>query len=444
MHTLEQLRAGALHGTTRLDLAAGLTEFPREIFDLADTLEILNLSGNQLTDLPADLGRLHRLRILFCSDNCFTHVPAAVGQCPELRMVGFKANEIRKLPAAALPPKLRWLILTDNQLTALPPEIGRCQHLQKLMLAGNRLTELPASMAGCGQLELLRIAANRFEVLPAWLLALPRLAWLAYAGNPFCDRLEADVLARHPIGGIEWQELAVQQQLGEGASGVIYRAQWERSAPPAEVAVKLFKGAVTSDGLPHSEMTACIAAGAHPHLIAVAGKITGHPTGAEGLVLELMGPEYRVLAGPPSFATCTRDVYAPEVRFSLPVMLRLAHGIAAAVRHLHAQGILHGDLYAHNILATADGRCRLSDFGAAGFFDPADLATAENVQRLEVCAFGHLLEELLARLDAPAAAEPTVAALRKLQASCVQPTVAARPLLAKVERQLHELRTMPA
>jgi Leucine-rich repeat (LRR) protein len=135
MHTLDQLRAGYLAGVTRLDLSAGLTEFPREIFDLADSLEILNLSGNALSSLPTDLPRLHRLRVLFCSDNQFTAVPEVLGQCPQLSMVGFKANQLRTLPAAALPPLLRWLILTDNQLESLPPEIGDCLQLQKLMLA---------------------------------------------------------------------------------------------------------------------------------------------------------------------------------------------------------------------------------------------------------------------------------------------------------------------
>ena len=153
MHTLDQLRTGQLHGTKQLNLAAGLTEFPREIFALADTLEVLNLTGNALSSLPDDFARLHRLRILFCSDNQFTEVPAVLGQCPQLSMVGFKANRIRTLPAAALTPTLRWLILTDNRLEALPAEIGNCQQLQKLMLAGNRLTELPETLAHCTNLE---------------------------------------------------------------------------------------------------------------------------------------------------------------------------------------------------------------------------------------------------------------------------------------------------
>ncbi|OON66452.1 leucine-rich repeat-containing protein kinase family protein [Hymenobacter sp. CRA2] len=440
MHTLEQLRAGRLAGATRLNLSEGLTEFPREIFELADTLEVLNLSGNALSTLPADLGRLHKLRILFCSDNQFTAVPESVGQCPALSMVGFKANRIHTLPGAALPPQLRWLILTDNALQALPPEIGRCQHLQKLMLAGNQLQELPETMAACTQLELLRLAANRFTALPAWLLQLPRLAWLAYAGNPFADRSEAAVVARHPIQAINWPELTLEEQLGEGASGVIFRAQWQAAdAPPRAIAVKLFKGQVTSDGLPRSEMDACISAGQHPNLIGVEGKIEGHPNGAEGLVLALIDPAFRNLAGPPSFATCTRDVYASDTRFSVEAALRIARGIAGVAAHLHAQGILHGDLYAHNILTTEAGECLLGDFGAASFYEPTDVAAATALQRLEVRAFGCLLEELLTHCQLPASAEAIGEGLWALQRRCVQPEVAARPLFADIEQALAQV-----
>jgi hypothetical protein len=437
MHTLAQLRAGELAGTRRLDLSAGLTEFPEEIFTLADSLEILNLSGNQLAALPPDLGRLHRLQVIFCSDNQFASLPAVLGQCSQLTMVGFKANKIRTVPAAALPSTLRWLILTDNELESLPPEIGQCTNLQKLMLAGNLLTKLPAELAQCSQLELLRIAANRLEELPTWLLTLPRLSWLAYAGNPFDAEAEAAVVARHPIGSIAWSELAIAQQLGEGASGVIYRASWQRAAQPAqEVAVKLFKGAVTSDGLPHSEMAACISAGAHPNLIAVEGKVRQHPAGAEGLVLELIDPAYGNLAGPPSLATCTRDVYAPGTTFALAAALRLAHGIASAAAHLHAQGILHGDLYAHNILATLAGEALLGDFGAASFFDVA-APEALLLQRLEARAFGCLLEELVAHC--PASSAGTLAKLTELQTRCTQRVVADRPLFAEIEQVLVSL-----
>ena len=95
MHSLEDLRAGKLAGSRRLKLACGLEAFPPEIFDLADTLEVLDLSGNALSSLPDDLSRLHKLRILFCSDNRFTVLPEVLGCCPRLDMVGFKANRIQ-------------------------------------------------------------------------------------------------------------------------------------------------------------------------------------------------------------------------------------------------------------------------------------------------------------------------------------------------------------
>ncbi|MCC3153515.1 leucine-rich repeat-containing protein kinase family protein [Hymenobacter sp. BT770] len=445
MHTLEQLRAGKLAGIQRLDLAAGLTEFPREIFDLADTLEVLNLSGNALTELPDDLGRLHKLRVLFCSDNRFTTVPAVLGQCPQLSMVGFKANQIHTLPAEALTPALRWLILTDNQLNELPDEIGNCPQLQKLMLAGNQLRELPESLSRCTLLELLRIAANQLTALPAWLLDMPRLAWLAYAGNPFCERAETAAVAQHPIGTIDWAELAIEQQLGEGASGVIYQAQWQKAgAPAANVAVKLFKGALTSDGLPHSEMAACISAGAHPNLIAVEGKVAQHPANAEGLVLELISPDFQNLAGPPSLASCTRDVYAAGTSFTQEAALRLATGIAAATSQLHANGILHGDLYAHNILTTDTGDALLGDFGAACFFSHDEPETSRSLQQLEARAFGCLLEELLERCAVAEATPEPFEALWNLQRQCVQPTVAARPVFREIHRSLLQVQKAAA
>ena len=120
MHTLEQLRAGALAGHLRVTIRAGLTEFPTALYQLADHLEILDLSGNALSALPDDLPRLHKLRILFCSDNQFTELPSVLGQCQSLRMVGFKANQIRHLPAAALPP------------LPAPPPPGRCTRQQQL------------------------------------------------------------------------------------------------------------------------------------------------------------------------------------------------------------------------------------------------------------------------------------------------------------------------
>ncbi|MDB6048507.1 MAG: slrP [Pseudomonas sp.] len=428
-HTLERLRAGKLTGTKRLDLSCGLVEFPPEIFDLADSLEILNLTGNALSSLPADLSRLINLRVLFCSENRFTELPACIGQCSQLQIVGFKANQIRHVPAAALPPLLRWLILTDNCIETLPDTLGDCSALQKLMLAGNQLQQLPDSLARCAQLELLRISANRLTALPAWLLKLPALAWLAYAGNPMATH-HADT----PIRQIPWSHLQVQQQLGEGASGVIQQALWLTSEQQAAaVAVKLYKGSITSDGSPLNEMAACIAAGAHPNLIAVEGQIEEHPYGQVGLVMQLIAPSFVNLAGPPSLESCTRDIYQPGTVFSLSTALRLAGGIASAAEHLHACHLSHGDLYGHNILRDPRGECLLGDFGAASFYPTGISQQSVLLERIEVRAFGILLGELMERCESQGMDE-----LGELQARCVQADVQARPSFVEVSRVLAE------
>jgi len=438
MQTLEQLESGQLAGCRELRLACGLTEFPRAIFELADTLELLDLSGNQLSTLPSDLPRLHKLRVLFASDNLFTELPAVLGQCQALSMIGFKANRIRHVPGDALPAGLRWLILTDNQVEILPPEIGQCQPLQKLMLASNRLQSLPVELAQCRRLELLRISANPLAALPDGLTQLPRLSWLAFAGTPCAQAQEAQALESAPIAHLPWSQLQLGPVLGQGASGVIYSAQHHTPGHDQSqaVAVKIFKGEVTSDGLPSSEMAASIQAGAHPHLIRALAKITDHPLDAQGLVMPLIDTEFVNLAGPPSLASCTRDIYPEGTSFDLATVRRMAWGIASAAAHLHAQGLMHGDLYAHNILHNGKGQALLGDFGAATFLPTTNPALALALQRLEIRAFGCLLEELIERCNVAPHAQAALNELIQLQAQCQHEDPQARPLFADIERML--------
>jgi hypothetical protein len=354
-------------------------------------------------------------------------------------MIGFKANRIAQVSPKALPPLLRWLILTDNALTELPAEIGQCTHMQKLMLAGNQLKALPAALANCSRLELLRISANHLSELPEWLLTLPRLSWLAFAGNPFTQALEAQALANAPTPLLSWSRLQLQHPLGEGASGVIYQAALHTHKDEQAVAVKLFKGAVTSDGLPDCEMAACMHAGTHPHVVSAMGRVTEHPQQVQALVMPLIAPEFGNLAGPPSLESCTRDVYDASQRFSWSATLRMARGIASATQHLHTRGILHGDLYAHNILHTTNGDALLSDFGAAALFDVHDAARAQGLEKIEVRALGCLLEELSAHCHAEQHNTAKLQALAQLAQQCVCNPPTKRPSLTQVCTELEAL-----
>ena len=384
---------GTLAELRHIKLSDGLTQFPEALYALVDTLEILDLSGNQLSALPEDLPRFKKLRILFASGNPFTKLPPVLGQMPQLEMVGFKACQIRHVPAESLPPQLRWLILTDNQITELPDSIGRCRRLQKLMLSCNQLRSLPASLVHCQTLELLRIASNRFESMPELVFQLSALCWLALAGNPMTQKSERHAINLLGLQAYSYQNMQLHELLGEGASGHIYRASYDDQA----VALKVFKAAFTSDGTPQSELAAGLAAGTHPNLLTPLAKVTGMPDSQLAMALRLLKPDMQPLAGPPSFASCTRDVYAPDLRLSTDIAQKLIQNIRAAVQHLHHQGLLHGDLYAHNTLCNLHtGEAVLNDMGAAALLHDLPETQKAQLQQMELRALRILEAEIQA------------------------------------------------
>jgi hypothetical protein len=388
MNTLKQLQLGILLGAKHLKISENLKVFPKEIFDLAESLEVLDLSGNQLSELPPNFGNLSKLKIVFFSDNLFTALPEVLSDCPQLEMIGFKANQISKVTDISIPKNTRWLILTNNQIAELPESIGNCSRLQKCMLAGNKLTHLPESMVNCRNIELLRLSANQFTTLPEWLFELPKLSWLAMAGNP-CTNISLNNLE---LDEISWSSLNIQEVLGQGASGIISKAILLKDNK--EVAVKIFKGEVTSDGLPEDEMNATIGVGKHENIVGLIGKVVNHSDKKEGLVFELIPSNYKNLAGPPSFETCTRDVFDSTMKFSNDQIITILKGISSAVLHIHNRGIMHGDLYAHNILINENSNPLFGDFGGAMLYDKKS-AWAKSLEKIEVRAFACLIDDLL-------------------------------------------------
>jgi len=272
LHTIADIRDGLLKNATRLQISDDLTEFPQEIFELADSLEILDLSDNQLSELPSNFAQLSQLKVLFLSNNQFTKLPAVLADCSKLEIISLKKNQLNEIPEQSIPLSVRCLVLTSNAITKLPDSIGELKSLQKLMLAGNQITNLPETLRHCRALQLMRVSANQLQTLPDFLFQLPKLAWLAFAGNPCC---EAFASADSPDGA----EIS------------------ERT-----VAVKIYKGNMTSDGYSKDELDACIAAGSHASLPRVIGKVIG--TDESGLIMHLIPEDYTTLGEPP---TCCRS-----------------------------------------------------------------------------------------------------------------------------------------
>ena len=429
MNKVTELKEGKLIGATHIKIAEGLEIFPKELFMLAETLEVLDLTDNRLSTLPENFGAFKELKILFLSNNHFSEFPTVLAQCPKLSMIGIRNNQIDTIAENALPLTTRWLILTDNEISKLPKSMGDLSLLQKCMLSGNRLTSLPKSMSKCHNLELLRIAVNHFTALPSFLLKLPKLSWLAYGGNPFCTKHpNCDT----PLKEIKWGDLEVKEILGEGASGLISKAIYKNK----EVAIKVFKGEITSDGLPKEEMDINISMGQHPHLVDVLARVTHHPEGKDVLMLELIPPHFFNLGLPPTLETCSRDVYPEGFSLSLLHAHKILQGIADASTHMHARGIIHGDLYAHNIMIDAEANSILGDFGGASFFEPKELEIRNGLERLEVRAFGCLIEELLLSKDNHSKSKRKK--LVDLKKYCLNTVNTERPLFREIKSYLEK------
>jgi len=101
----------------------------------------LNLSYNNLTHLPVEIGQLTQLTILNLSLNKLTQLPV----------------EIRHLT------QLTTLNLSYNKLTHLPVEIGQLAQLTTLYLSYNKLTYLPVEIGQLTQLTTLDLTDTMIE-----------------------------------------------------------------------------------------------------------------------------------------------------------------------------------------------------------------------------------------------------------------------------------------
>ncbi|MCE7555091.1 leucine-rich repeat-containing protein kinase family protein [Aliivibrio fischeri] len=391
MHTLAQLQSGELQGITRLQLSEQLTEFPKEILSLADSLEILDLSNNQLTTLPNEINQLSKLKIFFASNNPFTVFPDALAQCENLEMIGFKSCQIKQISESAFPPKLRWLILTNNQLETVPDALGECNLMQKLALAGNKLTELPNSLSQLHNLELLRISANQLTKCPDQLLDLPKLAWFAFAGNPFC---KSDLKIKS-VPTVSSSDYTLENVLGQGASGVISKAHWNKAQTdfPQEIAVKVFKGEVTSDGYPEDELQACLKVGNHPSLVQSLAQVNEENHLA--LIMNLIPAHYKNLGLPPSLESCTRDTFPNGFSLSLEKINKMTSEMCNVFNHLHDNQVCHGDLYAHNTLFDNEANIIFGDFGAASMYHMLSTTQQQKIRTIEERALDHFIDDLM-------------------------------------------------
>ena len=143
-----------------------LSQIPVLVFHL-EWLQELRVYGNFLYDLPAEIGKLHRLRALYLGANRIERIPPVLSWISSLEVLGLNNNLIVEVPESlAQSRRLRTLSLSHNRIEYLPSTLRSLTQLRSVYLGGNRITQIPAWIASLRRLEALHLSKNPLSLLP--------------------------------------------------------------------------------------------------------------------------------------------------------------------------------------------------------------------------------------------------------------------------------------
>jgi hypothetical protein len=160
-----------------------LSQLPPEIRNLT-SLRILNLSVNQIKELPSEIGELKSLQEFYIYENELEVLPVEIGNLTSLKIINLSVNQIKKLPPEIGNLKsLQEFGIYDNELETLPAEIGNLTSLVKLVFPANSITTLPQEFGNLVNLEKLNFFENSFNTFPIDICKLKKLKNLDVSKN---------------------------------------------------------------------------------------------------------------------------------------------------------------------------------------------------------------------------------------------------------------------
>src|SRR5260370_26415729 len=154
------------------------------------------------------------------------------------------------------------------------------------------------------------------------------------------------------------------EKLGEGGMGQIYKARDTRLN--RFVAVKVLPAGKSRDPdrrRRFRQEAQAASALNHPNIITIHDVISD--SGTDYMVLEHVSGQ-------------TLTDLIPPGGLRIPLVVKYAVQMAAALETAHAAGIIHRDLKPGNVMVTTSGLIKLLDFGLAKLTDPSPLSSGDN------------------------------------------------------------------
>jgi serine/threonine protein kinase/Tfp pilus assembly protein PilF len=156
--------------------------------------------------------------------------------------------------------------------------------------------------------------------------------------------------------GQRFSHYIIEQKLGEGGMGVVYRARDEKLQ--RDVALKFLGALSTGSSASHEQAlqeARAISALNHPNICTVyeVGEAEGKPY----IAMEFV--EGRPLS-----------TEIPSTGLALDQVERYGAQLADALAHAHGRGVIHRDLKSANVMVTPSGRLKVLDFGISRRMEP--------------------------------------------------------------------------
>ena len=162
-----------------------LTAWPAEMARM-ECLRSLDVTGNQLGNLPDYATTWRQLGKLKIDGNGLTALPAAAGNWTYFNVGFFNDNQLSSLPESVADwGQCIQLKLNGNRFTEFPAPLFGLEKLNRLSLNDNRLTALPTEgWKGMKNLEYLELKNNQLTDLPTALVNAPNIRAIYVQGNP--------------------------------------------------------------------------------------------------------------------------------------------------------------------------------------------------------------------------------------------------------------------
>jgi len=176
---------------TKLEICSipGLEQLSPNILKLGALKELVVSDVPKLGTLPSEISKLSELKTLIVENANQKELPKEFGKyLKNLQVLNLSGNQLSSLNEDFKIPELVTLNLNGNCFTNVPIQILKLQRISTLSLCRNQIDSINPEMANMAGLQILDISNNKLTEVPTFLGNSPKLKDLKLDGNPFKDK----------------------------------------------------------------------------------------------------------------------------------------------------------------------------------------------------------------------------------------------------------------